>query len=75
MTLPTFYTVKEIADTFRLDQSTIRRWIREGKLKCSGLTKRNRTVTEHELERFLKAHQIDMQGRAANIVHHKKQVA
>ena len=49
------YTVSQIADLLKTNPETVRRWIRDGKLKASkDSNKTGNVVTENDLERFLK---------------------
>ena len=50
------YSVKEVAHTLDTDPETIRRWIRDGKLKASqNSRKEGNNISEGELKRFVKS--------------------
>lgn len=50
------YSVKQIADMLGTNPETVRRWIREGKLKAIQVSRKSgNIITESELKRFLKA--------------------
>jgi excisionase family DNA binding protein len=64
MTEPRLLTVREVAQRLRSSPETVRRWLRQGKLRGfrPGGTKLGYRVAEDELERFIKlsqARQID----------------
>ena len=49
------YSVKEIAELLKTNPETVRRWIRDGKLKAAQESRKGgNTVTEEELNQFLK---------------------
>lgn len=49
------YTVKELADLLQIEQTTVRRWIKSGKLKSEKSPEKNLSIiTEKELNNFLK---------------------
>lgn len=49
------YSVKQIADMLETNPETVRRWIRDNKLKAVQVSRKNgNIVTEAELKRFLK---------------------
>ena len=50
------FTVREVADRLRSSPETVRRWLRQGKLRGfrPGGTKLGYRVPESELERFLR---------------------
>ena len=48
------YNVKEIAVMLRVDEETVRRWIRSGKLKSTLTAKKNgNVICEHDLMMFI----------------------
>jgi excisionase family DNA binding protein len=47
------YTIQEIADLLQVHQLTVRRWIKEEKLKCLRLSERNIRISKTELDRFV----------------------
>lgn len=50
------YSVKEIAEMFGTNPETVRRWIRDKKMKAVQVSRKDgNIVTEAELERFIKA--------------------
>ncbi len=50
------YSVKQIAEMLHTNPETVRRWIRDDKLKAVQVSRKNgNIVTEAELERFIKA--------------------
>ena len=50
------YSVKQIAELLSTNPETVRRWIRDNKLKAVQISRKDgNIVTEAELERFLKA--------------------
>jgi len=50
------YSVKEIADLLETNPETVRRWIRDNKLKAVQISRKDgNVVTNDELQRFLKA--------------------
>lgn len=50
------YSVKQIAEMLSTNPETVRRWIRDDKLKAVQVSRKDgNLVTEAELERFLKA--------------------
>jgi len=50
------YTVKQIAEMLNTNPETVRRWIREKKLKAEQSSRKDgNIITEEELQRFLKA--------------------
>ena len=63
-------TVREVAERLRSSPETVRRWLRQGKLRGfrPGGTKLGYRVPEAELQRFL-AHQWN-HGRAARFGRH-----
>ena len=48
-----FYTVKEIAEMLKMNEQTIFRFIREGKLEATKVGGRYR-ITQEQLDRFIK---------------------
>lgn len=48
------YTVKEVADILKLNQETIRRYLRNGKLKGINHNGGNWRITHESLEKYLK---------------------
>ena len=49
------YSVKDIAELLKTNPETVRRWIRNGKLKAAQESRKGgNTVTEEELNQFLK---------------------
>ena len=51
----TTYSVRQIAEKLNTNPETVRRWIRDGKLKAEQTSRRDgNVVTEYELERFIK---------------------
>lgn len=49
-----FYTVKEVADLLRLDETTIRRYLRAGTLKGLQVSKNGKwRISEESLNHFL----------------------
>lgn len=46
------YSVKEVAKELKVHENTIRRWIRDGDLKCLKIGKQVR-ITEEQLKQFL----------------------
>lgn len=49
------YSVKQLAEMFETNPETVRRWIRDGKLKSTQLSKKTgNVVTQAQLEAFLK---------------------
>jgi excisionase family DNA binding protein len=51
-----YYSPEEIAEQFNLKPATVRKWIRQGKLKAIKLGRLWR-IPEEELQRFIKAGQ------------------
>jgi len=51
-----YYSPEEVGEQFNVKPATIRKWIREGKLKALKLGGLWR-ITEEELQRFIKASQ------------------
>ena len=50
------YSVKQIADMLNTNPETVRRWIRDNKLKAVQISRKNgNIVTEKELNNFIKA--------------------
>lgn len=50
------YSVKQIADLLETNPETVRRWIRDDKLKAVQVSRKDgNVITEDELQRFLKA--------------------
>ena len=50
------FSVKQIAEMLNTNPETVRRWIRDGKMKAVQVSRKNgNIVTEAELERFIKA--------------------
>lgn len=50
------YTVKEISDMLNTNPETVRRWIRDGKMKAEQVTRKDgNLVTEDALKAFLKS--------------------
>lgn len=53
----TYYSVAEIADAFGTNQETIRRWIRDDKLKAeTGSLREGKKISEASLQAFLESH-------------------
>lgn len=48
------YTVKEVADILKLNQETIRRYLRSGKLQGINHNGGNWRITHESLEKYLK---------------------
>jgi excisionase family DNA binding protein len=48
--MPT-YTIEQVAKELQVHSETVRRWIRQGKLKVMRLGHRTVRITEEELER------------------------
>ena len=46
-------TVKEIADTIRVHPSTVREWIRSGRLKAAKFGKKDYRIKREDYEKFL----------------------
>jgi excisionase family DNA binding protein len=59
-------TVREVAERIRSSPETVRRWLRQGKLRGfrPGGTKLGYRVTESELQRFLRESQTPPMGPA-----------
>jgi len=51
-----FLTIKEIAETLKVSQRQIYRWIEAGKLKTFKLGKKVYRISESDLLQFLKKH-------------------
>lgn len=49
-------TIKEVAEKMQVSTRTVRRWIKEGKLKASRLGHRTYRVLEEDLISFIKDH-------------------
>jgi len=49
-------TVKEIADTIRVHPSTVREWIRSGRLKAAKFGKKDYRIKREDYEKFIKEH-------------------
>lgn len=50
------YSVKEISDLLNTNPETVRRWIRDGKMKAEQVTRKDGNhVTEYDLKAFLKS--------------------
>jgi excisionase family DNA binding protein len=56
------YTIQEIADLLQVHQLTVRRWIKEEKLKCLRLSERNIRVSKTELDRFVNDKEAESDG-------------
>ena len=54
------YTIKQVAEIFSVHANTVRRWIREGKLKTIKLEVGTERITESELKSFMG---VDGNGR------------
>lgn len=52
-----FLNVEEIAARLRVDQETVRRWLRQGKMNGVSLGRAGWRITRAEVERFLKERQ------------------
>jgi excisionase family DNA binding protein len=61
MSEPRLLTVREVAERIRSSPETVRRWLRQGKLRGfrPGGTKLGYRVSEAELQRFLVSHGQD----------------
>lgn len=46
------YTIKEISEMFRVSEQSVRRWIKQGKLKAVRIG--NIRISEEELNSFIK---------------------
>ena len=53
MTESPYLTVAEVADQLRVDQETVRRWLRDRKLRGTNLGRAGWRITQAELNRFL----------------------
>lgn len=52
------YTVKEIAELFKVGKPTIRTWIKKGELEALRTNKSNYHITEDQLKKFIKNAEI-----------------
>ena len=50
-----FYTLKEVSDTIKIPENTIRIWLRSGRIEGVKIGRHWR-ITETALEKFLKEH-------------------
>ena len=56
------FTVDEVADTLRVDKSTVYKLMRSKRLGFVPVTSRQRLVTDDQLEAFIAASRIDPDG-------------
>lgn len=47
------YTIKQVAEHFSVHPNTVRRWVRQGKLKTIKLETGTERITETELKSFM----------------------
>lgn len=51
--VPVIYTRAQVASMLDVTEDTVRRWVREGRLRATRLTKRTVRISHVELERFI----------------------